>query len=354
MPYLLSSLPYMRKFLLFSLVSVGSLLSAVESVPMDWSAPKGMIVNNRVLLKVNGKAISVLDVVRKMDLLFYRQFPDLSTSLVARYQFYTNSWQTVLMTVIDEQLMLADAAEKKIEVTDGDIREEIENLFGPNVVANIDKVGLTFAEARELIKNELIVRKMTGMMVRSKAVNEISPLEIRKRYEAYVKANPVEDEWDYRILSIRSVDPEKGSSVASLAYSLLEAQKAKLEELPKLLEAEGITVSLSERYARKESELSLAYKAILQTVAIGKASPPTMQTVKEGEAVTRLFILEEHKTAKQPTLAELEGRITREITEKAIGRHNYAYLTKLRAQYGITEQYISEMIPAGFQPFTVQ
>src|SRR5262245_20569039 len=127
------------------LLSSISTLSAIE-YSMQEEYPTDLLVKNRVLMKLNGKSITVMDVVRKMDLLFYRQFPDLAASSVARYQFYMAGWRTILEAVIDDQLILADAEEKKVEVTDGEVREELEQLFGPDTVLNLDKLGMSLDE----------------------------------------------------------------------------------------------------------------------------------------------------------------------------------------------------------------
>ena len=106
-----------RKFsLLLSLVL--PLTSFAVDMPLDMAPPisqngEDVEIENRILLKVNKKAISVLDIVRKMDLLFYRQYPELISQSSARLQFYMASWQKVLQMVIDEELMIADARREK-------------------------------------------------------------------------------------------------------------------------------------------------------------------------------------------------------------------------------------------------
>ena len=132
-----------------------------------------------------GKAISVMDVVRKMDLLFYRQYPDLASSAMARYQFYTSGWRSVLGAVIDDYLIVADAEEKEITVNDGEVREELEKMFGPDVVLNLDQLGMTLEEAFDLLKTELTVQRMTAIMVRSKAITDVHPLSVRKNIKNF-------------------------------------------------------------------------------------------------------------------------------------------------------------------------
>ncbi len=83
-------------------------------------APQKIAVNNKILAKVNGKVISTVDIMKKMDMQFYKRFPQYVTSVEARYQFYLANWGHVLQEFIDKELILADAAESKIEVSSGD------------------------------------------------------------------------------------------------------------------------------------------------------------------------------------------------------------------------------------------
>src|SRR5665647_380424 len=76
-----------------------------------------ILVNNRVLAKVNGKAISVIDVMKKMDVLFFRQFPQYTSSVPARFQYYQANWKNVVKDIVDKELILADAAENTLPVT---------------------------------------------------------------------------------------------------------------------------------------------------------------------------------------------------------------------------------------------
>src|SRR5262245_8170025 len=96
-----------------------------------------IIINNRILAKVNGKAISAFDVMKKMDMLFYRQYPEYTAIPQARLQFYQVSWKRVLQELIDKELILADAEESKLQVSAGDIRQEMELLLGPNIHSSL-------------------------------------------------------------------------------------------------------------------------------------------------------------------------------------------------------------------------
>ncbi|NGX53416.1 MAG: hypothetical protein K1000chlam4_00127 [Chlamydiae bacterium] len=345
------------KILFFSLLTSGGILSAQNFNDFDLSAaPSDLTINNRVLIRVNGKPISVLDVVKKMDLLFYRRFPEHASSPFMRYQFYLANWKHMLTSVIDDQLILADAEEKKVEVTEGDVREELESLFGPDVVLNVDTLGMTYAEAFELLKTELIVQQMVGGMVRARAMTEVQPKNVRELYEERLKTNPGEDLWVYKIFSIRGEDKEARERVAEKAMRLITDEQMAFENLPfHLKEEEGIKVSLSDEFERKDSELSLAYKAILQTVATGEGvAPGSNVVVRNQDKISRLFCLKEHKQAAPTLFSEAEEQLHMDLTQEAYVRLNEEYMGKLRSQHGMTDDYISEMIPEDFVPFSIK
>ena len=84
-------------------------------------------VQNSILAKVNGTTISMIDVKKKMDLIFHQHYAHLADSTQAKFQFYETSWRRVLSEMIDNELILADAADKEVKLTDGELREEIES-----------------------------------------------------------------------------------------------------------------------------------------------------------------------------------------------------------------------------------
>lgn len=331
------------------ILSVGTSLSAI-SPKADFSfdkEPENLLMNNRVLLKINGKPISVMDVTRKMDLLFYKQYPELTSSAVARYQFYTSAWDTVLNLLIDDHLIMADAEEKKIEISDGEVREELEQLFGPNVVLNLDKLEMTLEEAFDLLKTDLLVQRMIGMMVRSKAQAELLPKDMRARYEKKIKETPLHDALVYQIVSIRG---EGHQSVAEAAHKLLHEQEIPIEQLTQSLEyPKTVKVSLSEEYRRKNNELSLAHKAILQALQAGMASAPIVNN-----DTSRIFYLKKFEKAEHPSFKAMEDRVKGELINEIVQKHDQAYRKKLRDHYGVTTQYLRQAIPDNLKPFALK
>jgi hypothetical protein len=339
-----------KKKLLILCLGTASSLAALPPTLMDYPfeqvMPETIVINNRILLKIEGKAVTIMDVVRKMDLFFYRQYPELAASIPARYQFYKNSWRTILGAVIDDYLIMADAEERGVKVNDGEVREELELLFGPDVVVNLDQLGMTLTEAFDLLKTELTVQRMTSAMVHSKALADVHPTSVKKRYEKILIDTPSQDYWVYRILSIRG---EKHEQVAQEAYRLMNEQKIPFEEIGTALTAENVEITYSDSYKQKESDLSLAYRAVLDTLGLETISVPI-----SNEKVSRIFYLQEKDKIEPPTFNEVADRLKGELTQQAYERYNLEYRQKLRKKYGLTDQYLCEVIPGNLEPFALR
>src|SRR5262249_45381970 len=140
-------------------------------------------VQNRVLATVNGNVISVIEVKKKMDMLLYQNFPQCLDVPEARYEFYSSHWRKVLSVLIYRELMLADAEAKGFPMSSGDVREELEEIFGPDVMLNLDNAGLTLDEAWQMVKADITIRRMLYYQVRMRVTPQITPSEIRKAYD---------------------------------------------------------------------------------------------------------------------------------------------------------------------------
>lgn len=337
-----------KNLIIVSLGVCSSLIAApsMRDFALDQNYPQNLVINNRILLKMEGKVITVMDVARKMDLLFYRQYPEMTSNPMARYQFYMSGWRTVLGGVIDDCLIMADAKEKQVVVNDGEIRETLENLFGPDVVINIDKLGMTFDEAFELIKTEMTVQRMASGMARSKALAEVHPQAVKKRYQKFLSEHPPQTFWVYQILSIRGEEHER---VAQEAYRLIQEQGISFKEIASKIGEEGVEISCSEEYRQNERELSLAYRAVLQTLAAGNASTPVSSS--KG---SRLFCLGGIEKEETPSFNQVAEELKSELMQEAMTRYNDEYRKKLRKNAGLTDKYLSQLIPDSVKPFELR
>ena len=227
----------MLKTLLFSALVLGTLAADGPAMPQMEQVHE-IVVNNRILTKLNGKNISVLDVMKQMDVFLSRYYPQYMDSKTARYQFYSAQWYPTLQQMIDHELMVTDAETREVKVSDGEVREEIQTRFGPNVMGALDQLGITYDEAREMVHQDMIVQRIQWFRVTSKVLQKVTSQEIKNAYQKFIQENPAKDEWKYQFATIRAADEAAAKEFAGKLADLKEKSQGNLTVAADLLKAE--------------------------------------------------------------------------------------------------------------------
>lgn len=336
-----------------------SLYAKGDAFMLGHESPAGIFVNNRILARVNGKSVSVIDLMKKMDVLFYKQFPQYTSSVEARFQFYEYSWKHVLQEFIDKELILADAEEKKVPVSSGDVRQEMETLFGPNIIMNLDKIGLTFEEAWKMVQNDIKIRRMIYARANLKAIKQITPQDVRSAYDEYAKENIQPEKWVYSVISIRNSDLQHAAEAATFAYQYLSQENEPIEKLQSAIAngtfGETTKLTISETFNHDEKELSPAYKEVLTTLSSASYSKPIPQKSRsDNSTVFRIFYLKEKIPGGVVSFNEVEAKLKETLMDEAINNATVEYLKKLRHHYHIKENCLTEMTSEDFKPFSLK
>jgi hypothetical protein len=316
-------------------------------------------ISNCILVKVRGKSISLLDVVKKMDVIFFQRFPEYADSAEARYQFYTANWRGMLQELIDKELVMADAEEMKIDVSHGDVRQELEMAFGPSVTLNLNKINLSYDDAWEMMESDILLRRMMMARVRMKAYAKVHPSDIRAAYQEYASEYNKSKRWHYRVLSIRHTDQVRNVFLSDLAHRLLSSKECPLEEISGRLSdmeasAAAVSIKLSEPYVHNEKEISASYQEIISALEPGSFSKPIAQESRAaGGTVYRIFYLEEISEDRPTEFASMEKQIQNYLMEKHIALETENYITHLHKHFDMDPKVIESMIPGDFQPFTL-
>lgn len=310
-----------------------------------------LVVNNRILVKINDRTISVLDVMKTMDMHLNRYYPHLVESTAARYQFYSASWRSVLDQMIVGELMMADAEKREIKVSDGDVREEIQDRFGPNVMASLEKIGISYEEAREKVHEEMIRQRMEWLRVTSKALQKVTLKEVK---EAYAAKYPPSEEWNYQILSIRSKNKDSGRLLADKIFHLVQQEHLDLKSASQKIQEEepldeGLTLNLSPEYQEENKNLSLSLRDTLSFLKPGEISPPIEQISRDQTAVYRLFQLQNHVKKEPPAFEAVAASLKEDLLQVAAAESMASYVDKLHKQFGYDEKSLD--IPEDFSPF---
>ncbi len=349
----------MRRSFLF-LFCLTTLIALAEETP--YSLAPGMdghvLIHNRILAKVHGKTISVMDLVKKMDVFLSENYPQIATSPPARFQFYTTQWKKILSEMVDAELMIADAEKIELKVTDAEVRERLYERFGPNVMKNLDKLSMTYDEARKMVWTDMVAQRMTWHRINSKALQRINPIDVREAYQGFVSKNPPGEEWKYEVLSIRGKDKELSSKAASSAANLIAQTQAGLkgaaDKIKDLAQnPSDLVISVSEVLTASDREISLAHKAALTTLKPGEYSQPISQINRfNNEVVDRIFHLIDHTKKDTPAFTSMAEQLREELLQKEAGAIREEYSKKIRRHFGYDEKHMVEAIPENFEPFT--
>lgn len=344
------------KFLFFVPVFF-ALLAAPPPFPA-FSDDGAIAFQNTLLCKVNDEPISMLDVKKRMDIRFHQLYPELADSAQARFQFYEVSWRPILGEILDEELILADAKDKDVTLSDGEVREEMEHRFGPRIMHTLEKIGLTYEEASKIIKNDLIAKRMTGWFIQLKGMQKVTPQDIRAAYRDYLKEHPPYKEWTYQVLSLRGDSPqEKGAALFTKLQEILAGKEEKISPavLADSLKRIAPALQISPVYTAKDQELSEAHRKALAALKPGEYSAPLSQKSKAtGEEVVRIFYLGEVSAHEPPQFEEIASLLRDELIQKSVAKEAESYLGKLRAQYGYDAKEIEASLPKDFQPFVLR
>ena len=313
-------------------------------------------MQNRVLMRVGEKTITAYDVMQKMTFFLQKNYPEQATSPMARSQFFISNWRDVLIEMINQELILADALHLEIKISDKEVREELLARFGPNVMQTLDKIGIPFEKAKQLTHNDMAIERMTWYRVHSKAHELITPKHIKLAYKEYLASNPATNELEYQVLSIRSQDRKAAQALADKAFTLLKEKKAPFSSLAtQLPEVMDVSVSISDSYHVKESELSKTHKNVLTTLTPGSISTPSSQVSRfDNSEVFRIFYLKSENKTNPRTFEEMENELRQQLFSKAVGIKTDEYVAKLRKQYGYDDKNLEEIVPENFQPFSIQ
>ena len=331
------------------------LFAFLIAIPLLIFADDGEIaIHNRPLVKVNGKTISIIDVMKKMNAFIYTNYPHAVGNKPMLYQFYAGNWRSTLDDMINNELMLMEAETKEVKVSDGDVREEVEARFGPNIMANLDKIDLTLDEARQLIHTELVTQRIMWMNVNQKALNEVTPQKVKEGYALYLQQNPTTDKWVYRVLSIRGKDKDLCEKLAKAAAAMVSSKKSDLATAAAEIkgEASDLKINLSEEFDLKAAELSEQHKSILSKLDVDSYSEPVAQTSRaDGSTVWRIFHLKDREEIKPLDFEMICERIKSQLLQERFSHYSKQYFEKLRKQYNLTQEQIDQMVPSDVTPF---
>ncbi len=307
------------------------------------AAPKhDIVINNRILTTVNGRTISVLDVMKQMDVFLSQYYPEHLNSPEGRMQYYTSQWQQTLQRMIDEELMVADAESKEVKATDAEVREEIQNRYGPNVMGSLDKLGISYEEAKKMIHQEIVVQKIQWLRVTSKVMSNMTTQVVKKEFNDYLTKNPPKDLWTYQFITIRDDD---------VNHAMQLAEQVAEDPLAAYPEHQG-KISVSSELQMEEKDLAQPIREVLSKLTIGSWSQPVIQKSRDGSQVVRIFHLKSHVKQESPLFQTMVAGLKNELMNRYADKEMDLYVTRLHERFNFDQNSLD--IPKHFEPFSLR
>jgi len=255
--------------------------------------------------------------------------------------------------MIDQKLMMADAESRKVVTTDGEVREEIQTRWGPNVMAALDRLGLTLAEAEAMVQQELTVQKMQWLRVTSKVMPRITTEVLRSAYKTHLSTNPPKEVWTYQFVTLRGLSLNEATLLASEIgkcdgefATAVSAFKETLSE-----EKRG-NITLSSELQVEDKDLSSSHRDILKVLTLGASSSPITQHSRDGSEVTRIFQLKSHTQQKAAPFEKLAAELRMNLLNQKADVEMDVYLARLYQRFNYSPKELD--IPSHFEPFSLE
>jgi hypothetical protein len=315
-----------------------------------------IVLQNRILVTINDKNISLLDVVKRMDMFIGQHSSSQTMSTLHRFQYYMSQWRDTLQRMINDELMLMDAKQCRITVSDGEVREELQNRFGPNVVASLEAMGISYEEAREWIYQEMVVLRIYWMRVQAKSLQKITPNELKRLYAKYLEKNPTREELQYQVLTIVAKDFALSRWIGDEIINLREETFPDLLRACNLLKERGVldkdvSIAVSQDLSINLKDLSTSYARVLNKLEKNTWSEPVAFTSREGVFITRIFHLKNRIITPPPSFVLMEQKLKDAVYEQIVSKEVEKYVKKLRQRFNFEDSLID--VPDSFEPFSI-
>lgn len=320
-----------------------------------------VVFHNRPLVKIHGRVISLLDVKKKMDFFLHERYPETRTSPSSvKYPFYTQQWRRTLEEMIENELMKIEAEELKINIPDGDVREEMENRFGPNIFKKLNDLGMSYDDAWDMVRDDIIIRNIAWYRIWARVLQLVNPEALKAGYEQYVKKNPPKEEWVYKTVTIRSPNVEEAKTMAErvheeLSKTTYDLMDGKIATLQQELKENNLHLQVSNELCVSTSDLSTDHLRVLSGLPLKSFSAPQEQTSRsDGSTVVRFFHLVDHVEAAPPPFETVSQKIQDTLMEEVATKQKEEYFSRLRKKYHAEDLTVSKLFEASYQPFSLR
>lgn len=286
--------------------------------------------HNRVLWNYRGSMITVMDIVKRLELYSknVKDYENLEAN--QKLEFYQQNWKGVLQELIDQELIYQDAIDHNMQVTDAECRDQLVRLYGENYITSIDEMGLTMKEALSMIRKDTLTQRMTYFRIQYQARAVLTPGLIAQTYVKLCKEQPETDIWTYQTISFKG--PTEIAIKTAFKWNERLLTGLALEECQEQLKEEAVTVSVGRMNKQSNAHLSSKYLEILAKLKPQEWSAPITFKEDSKEGLVRLFFLQEKVHQAPPSYAEVRDQLENHLYQEAVAQESQKYIVKLRRQ----------------------
>lgn len=339
-------------------------LLLIQGIPKENTFHKAKVsktkiaVNNIPLAKINGKVISLADVVKELDLRMYLHNPEDYKNPNLRFGFYKESWKRQLDELVHLELLRKEADERKLKVTDADVRQELVSRYGNDIVKTLHEVNFTYEDVKNSVRNDVLAQQMNWFGYINKAFYKIGPQTLKTAYDEHVAANPGTETWKYQFLTVRVKDKVKADQITFKMKALDPSNFSNLQSLKDSLislfsKEEEFKISISDQLSVDDKSIAPEHKTLLASLPIDTITPPICK-LQNNEYVIRLFQLKDHIKSEPMPFSQMSDRLRSELISKVLDKDRQNFFQRLKDKYGYSDEQIYIKIPEGFEPFSLK
>ncbi|MBM3195680.1 MAG: hypothetical protein FJZ62_02900 [Chlamydiae bacterium] len=315
-------------------------------------------VNNIPLAKVNSRIISLADVVKELDMRMYLHSPEEYKNVNNRIGFYKESWKRQLDELILLEFLKKEAEEKKIKISDADIRQELVSRYGSDLINKLHEANLTYDDVKNSVKNDILSQQMNWYGFVNKIFYKVGPQTLKTAYDEYIQMNPGNESWKYQFLTVRVKNKEKAEQIAfkikaldPTAFPHLQALKDSLTSL--FSKEEEFKISLTEDLSVEDKDIAPAHKTILSHMALESVSAPSFMH-QNNEYLIRVFFLKDHIKSEPIPFQQMTEKLKHDLVGRMAEKERGLFFQKLKDKYGYSDDQLYLPLPADFTPFSLK
>jgi len=309
--------------------------------------------DRRMLVRVRNSIITFADVMKKMDFIFYQQFPQLRTVPKERLKFYEANWKHVLQDLIERRLIMIFAEENHMEVQHGDIREELEGIFGPNVLLALYDAKVPVDDAHEMVRQEIMMRRILSFYVKAAVLASVTPQRVKERYRVKYENMALQEKISWRILALKApAEVDSQQLVNKLIFSLNEGKSTFEEEKAAL--PENCELTISPLFVTESSQIAAGLKPILDAAEKNIWTAPLQsKDMKNGIVKWNSYLVQERTQGEKIPLSAVEDEIREELVGPVLEERKRVFVNDLLKKYDVIFT-MSEKEMETYKPFSLQ